>query len=102
MGARYDELLNRRKFRRKRIVPSRTRGCRVCFLSGQVSPTSSANVRGCLGMDSQRLLALSRLSRGAWRARRIQREIYVQPIRLTRWLVRNLADSHSPDVSQFL
>src|SRR5262249_38221508 len=103
MGARCNGLPNRRKFRRERIVSSRTRGCGVGYANGETKARSlsSANVRKRMGMDSQRLLALSWLPRGQGRARGIQRQVYVQPIRLARWFVRNLSDSYSPDISQF-
>jgi len=85
-----------RKFRRRRnfssagVVHSRTRYA------------SSSNVWRRLGMDAQRLLALSRLSRGAGRSRRIQRQVHVQPIRFAWRFLRHVAQPHSPHVSQFL
>ena len=54
-----------------------------------------------LGMDAQRLLALSRLSGGAGRTGRIQRQVHVQPVRFARRLLRHLAQSYSPNLSQF-
>ena len=45
---------------------------------------------------------LSRLSGGAGRTGRIQRQVHVQPVRPTRRFVRHLAQSYSPKLSQFL
>ena len=42
-------------------------------------------------MDAQRVLALSRLSGRAGRTRRIKRQVYVQPVRLARRFLRNVA-----------
>ena len=63
---------------------------------------SSPNVRRRLGMDAQRLLALSRLPRCSRRAWRVQRQIYVQPIRSARRFLRDIPHSHPPHLSQFL
>ena len=48
------------------------------------------------------LFPLPRLSRGARRTRRIQRQVHVQPIRAARRLLRHFTQSHSADLSQFL
>ena len=63
---------------------------------------SSPNVRRRLGMDAQRLLALSRLPRCSRRAWRVQRQIHVQPIRPARWFLRDIPHSYPPHLSQFL
>ena len=64
--------------------------------------SSSANVRRRLGMDAQRLLAVSRLPRCSRRAWRVQRQIYVQPICPARRFLRDIPHSHPPHLSQFL
>ena len=51
-------------------------------------------------LTPQRLFALSRLSRRSRGARRIQRKVHVQPIRLARRLLRYVAHSYSPHLSQ--
>src|SRR3954467_6755460 len=52
-------------------------------------------------MDTQRVSPLPRLSRGSRCARRIQRQIHVQPNGVARRLVRHFAQSHAPDLPQF-
>ncbi len=78
--------------------------CSVRCLSGQTGKRSesSPNVRRRLGMDAQRLLALSRLPRCSRRAWRVQRQIHVQPIRPARRFLRDIPHSHPPHLSQFL
>src|SRR6267378_5961496 len=100
MGARGVELSNRRQFRRDRTLPPG--GCSVRCLRGQTGKRSSPNLRRRLGMDAQRLLALSRLPRCSRRAWRVQRQIHVQPIRPARWFVRDIPHSYPPHLSQFL
>ena len=63
---------------------------------------AAANVWRRLGMDAQRLPPLPRLSRRARRARRVQRQIHVQPDGAPRRILRDLAQSHPPDLPQFL
>ena len=63
---------------------------------------SSANVRRRLGMDTQRLLAVSRLPRCSRRAWRVQRQIHVQPIRSARRFLRDIPHSYPPHLSQLL
>src|SRR6478672_13907637 len=53
-------------------------------------------------MDAQRVSPLPWLSRGSRGARRIQRQVHVQPDGVARRLVRHFAQSHAPDLSQFL
>src|ERR1700754_452670 len=53
-------------------------------------------------MDAQLLFPLPRLSGRARSARRIQRQIHVQPIRFARRFLRHFSHSHSHDLSQFL
>src|SRR5438067_9187350 len=53
-------------------------------------------------MDAERLSSLPRLSCGSRRARRIQRQIHVQPDGAARWIVRDFAQSRSSHLPQFL
>ena len=48
------------------------------------------------------VFALSRFSNSARRARGVQRQVHVQPVRVARRLVRHIAVAHPPDVSQLL
>src|ERR1044072_4588610 len=53
-------------------------------------------------MDAHRVLALSRLSGRAGRTRRMQLQVHVQPVRLARRFLRNVAQPYSANLSQFL
>src|SRR5439155_24693991 len=100
MGRRGVELYNRRQFRRDRSLSPG--GCSVRKSSGGTGEKSSPNLRRRLGMDPQRLLALSRLPRCSRRAGRVQRQIHVQPIRAARWFLRDIPHSYPLHLSQFL
>src|SRR5262245_45937128 len=96
MGASCIGLSDRRKFcRRPNFSPT---------TNVEIGKQSAAlpNVRRRLGVDAQRLFALSLLPRCSRRTRRVQRQIYVQPVRPARWFLRHLAHAHSPNLSQFL
>ena len=90
------------------IVPSKAILSRPNFSSSttnvEIGKRSAAlpNVRRRLGMDAQRLLAVSWLPRCSRRAWRVQRQIHVQPIRPARWFLRHIPHSYPPHLSQFL
>src|SRR4051812_32155610 len=94
MGTRQCGCSNRRQLRGHAAFSSRAGSARQ-------RRRAPADVRRRLGMDAQLLLALSRLSRRAGRARRVQRQVHVQPVRAARRLVRDFAGSHSRELSQF-
>src|SRR5712692_2806724 len=105
MGTCCRGCFYRWKLCRERTIPSssfRRRAARTCPERQPNGSTSCANVRRCLGMDPQRLFALSGLSRGAGSAGRIQWQVHVQPIRLARRFLRYIGASHSQDLPQFL
>src|ERR1700731_3648744 len=53
-------------------------------------------------MDSKFVFPLPRLSRSAWGARRIQRQIHVQSVCSPWWVVRHISRPYPPYISQFL
>ena len=61
-----------------------------------------AGLRRRLGVDAQRLRALPRLSGRRRRARRVQRQVHVRPVRAARRLVRHAGQPHPRDLSQLL
>src|ERR1035438_2371488 len=61
-----------------------------------------ADVRRRLGMDGQRLCAISRFQAGRGGRRRVQRQVHVQSDGATRRILRDAAVAHSSDLSQLL
>src|SRR3954447_18857478 len=95
MGARFRRLPARRQLRGNGKLPSES----VDRL--RLWRTFAADVWRCLGMDPQRLLSLPGVSRSAGRSRRVQREVYVQPICPARRLVCYVADPYPADLPEF-
>ena len=89
LGAR---VARQRQLRRERPLSSRDRARR----------RPCADVRRGVAVDRQRLLALPRLSRAARRARRIQRQVHVQPAGAARRLVRHAPTTHARHLPQLL
>ena len=63
---------------------------------------SAADVRRCLGVDRKRLFGLSGIQAGIRRARGIQRQVHVQPVCITRRLLRHSAFSSSGQLPKLL
>ena len=61
-----------------------------------------ADVRRCMGMDGERLSAVSGLQGRARRGRRVQRQVHVQSVRAPRRLVRDARGPYAADLSQFI
>ena len=78
--------------------------------SGRLRPCARASwrrriasaLRRCVGVDAQRLCALSALQAGGRRGRRIQRQVHVRAVRLARRLVRDSGRPHAGELPQFL
>ena len=93
---------------RSRMGACRSPGARspaISATAGYLRPIASdgcADVRRCLGMDGQRLSALSGLSRLARRGGRIQRQVHDQSDGAARRLLRHAARSHPRHLPQFL
>ncbi len=70
-------------------------GCRG---AGKFRP--APDVWRCLGVDRKRLFGISRLPTGIRRARRIQRQVHVQPICVARRFLRHSAFASSSQLSK--
>ncbi len=70
--------------------------------SGRWGFVARTALRRRLGMVLLGLCAISRVQTARWVARRVQRQVHVQPARRPRRIVRDAARPHSADVSQLL
>src|SRR3954469_4738891 len=102
MGASSLWTAHRRKLRGRPTIPSRSGQWRRPALRPSRRLRSSANLRRCLGVDAKRLPPLPRIPGCSRRARRIQRQIHVQPDGASRRFLRHFAKSHSRHLPEFL
>ena len=69
---------------------------------GVIGRRSAPDVRGRLGVDSERFLALPAVSCGRRRRRRVQRQIHVWPVCVAWRLLRDTAGPYSTELSELL